>query len=155
TPETPANALPAHDERPGEPTVTPDNTTGRQEPAVSLEWIGSPTAKVGLAAEYVLVVRNACNIPVQKVLVQVRIPNGMSVAATEPKAVSENNVLVWELGTLLAKQDKNLQMKLVPDQRGDVAPQAWVTFTGSSVMRIRVREPKLVLKAQGPEKVMV
>jgi uncharacterized repeat protein (TIGR01451 family) len=138
-----------------EPTVTPDNTTGRQEPAVSLEWIGPPTAKVGQAAEYVLVVRNACNIPVQKVLVQVRIPAGLSVAATEPKAVTDNNVLVWELGTLLAKQDKNLQMKLVADTRGDVAPQAWVTFTGSSVMRIRIREPKLVLKAQGPEKVMI
>jgi uncharacterized repeat protein (TIGR01451 family) len=64
-------------------------------------------------------------------------------------------VLIWELGTLQAKQEKNLQMKLVADQKGDVTPQAWVTFTGSTVMRIRVREPKLVLKTQGPEKVLI
>jgi uncharacterized repeat protein (TIGR01451 family) len=151
---TPA-ATPARDEQPAESTITPPNPTGRQEPAVSIEWVGPPTAKVGQAAEYTLVVRNACNIPVQQVLVRVRIPAGMSTTATEPKALSENNVLVWDLGTLLSKQEKNLQMKLVADAKGDVMPQAWVTFTGSSVMQVKVREPKLVLKASSPEKVMV
>src|SRR5262249_40017341 len=33
--------------------------------------------------------------------------------------------------------------------------QAWVSFTGSSVMRIRVREPKLALKVTTAEKVLV
>jgi uncharacterized repeat protein (TIGR01451 family) len=148
-------AAPVRDDQPVETTVTPPNPTGRQEPAVSIEWIGPPTAKVGQAAEFTLVVRNACNIPVQQVLVRVRIPAGMTAAATEPKALSENNVLVWELGTLLSKQEKNLQMKLVADAKGDVMPQAWVTFTGSSVMQVKVREPKLILKASAPEKVMV
>jgi uncharacterized repeat protein (TIGR01451 family) len=36
-----------------------------------------------------------------------------------------------------------------------MAPQAWVTFTGSSVMRVSVREPKLTVKASAPEKVLV
>jgi uncharacterized repeat protein (TIGR01451 family) len=143
------------EDQPVESTVTPPNPTGRQEPAVSIEWVGPPTAKVGQAAEFTLVVRNACNIPVQQVLVRVRVPAGMTAAATEPKALSENNVLVWDLGTLLSKQEKNLQMKLVADAKGDVMPQAWVTFTGSSVMQVKVREPKLVLKASAPEKVMV
>ena len=49
--------------------------------------------------------------------IRVRIPAGMSAAATEPKALSENNVLVWELGTLLSKQEKNLQMKLVAEAK--------------------------------------
>lgn len=143
------------DEQPVESTVTPPNPTGRQEPAVSIEWVGPPTAKVGQPAEYTLVVRNACNIPVQQVLVRVRIPAGMSTSATEPKAISENNILVWDLGTLLAKQEKNLQMKLVAEAKGDVMPQAWVTFTGSSVMQVKIREPKLILKASAPEKVMI
>jgi uncharacterized repeat protein (TIGR01451 family) len=151
----PTPAAPVRDEPSIEPTVSPPNPTGRQEPAVSIEWIGPPTAKVGQAAEFTLVVRNACNIPVQQVLVRVRVPAGMTAAATEPKALSENNVLVWELGTLLSKQEKNLQMKLVADARGDVMPQAWVTFTGSSVMQVKVREPKLVVKTAAPEKVMV
>ncbi len=156
TPSSPAaGAAPANEEQPAESSVTPENTTGRQEPAVSLEWVGAPTAKVGQPGGYNLVVRNACNIPVQQVLVRVRIPAGMTCTDTEPKAVSEGNVLVWELGTLQAKQEKNLQMKLLAEQKGDVSPQAWVTFTGSSVMRIRIREPKLVIKAQAPQSVLV
>jgi uncharacterized repeat protein (TIGR01451 family) len=136
-------------------TTTANNPVGRQEPSVSLEWIGPPTAKVGQPCDYSLLVRNICNIPVQQVLVRVRMPQGINVGATEPKCVTENNVLVWDLGTLMAKQEKNLQMKLQAVSKGDMMPQAWVTFTGSSVMRISVREPKLTLKASVSEKVMV
>ncbi|MFL5342077.1 MAG: CARDB domain-containing protein [Gemmataceae bacterium] len=132
-----------------------DNPTGRQEPAVSLEWIGPPAAKVGQPADYSIVVRNVCNIPVQQVLVRVRMPQGLNVVATEPKAVTEESVLMWDVGTLLPKQERNLQMKLVSPTRGDIGCQAWVTFTGASAMKIRVREPKLLIKASGPEKVLV
>ena len=139
-----------------EASMIADNPSGRQEPAVSLEWAGgAPVAKVGQSTEYALVVRNICNIPVQQVVVRVRIPAGLSVQNTEPRAMTETGILVWELGTLLAKQERSLSMKLLADTKGDVTTQAWVTFTGSSVMRIRVREPKLALKTTAPEKVLV
>ncbi|MBV9122878.1 MAG: DUF11 domain-containing protein, partial [Planctomycetes bacterium] len=137
------------------PGVDRENPTGRQEPAVSLEWIGPPLAKVGRPGDYTVVVRNACNIAIQEVMVRVRIPAGMVVKDTEPKAVAEGNVLMWKLDTMLPKQEKNLNMKLIPEGRGNVGCQAWVTFTGSSAMKIRICEPKLVLKATAPEKVMV
>lgn len=146
---------PAVGENSQESTPSPENPGARSEPAVSMEWVGPPTAKVGQPAEYTLVLRNACNIPVQQVLVRVRIPNGLNVSATEPKAANENNVLMWDLGTLMARQEKNLHMKLIADARGDVMPQAWVTFTGSSIMRIRVREPKLALKVTASQNVLV
>jgi uncharacterized repeat protein (TIGR01451 family) len=149
--------VPSGDERP-EVSVTPDNPAGRQEPSVSIEWLGSPVAKVGQAADYSLLVRNTANIPVQQVIVRVRVPAGLSIQGTEPKSTSAeptSGVLVWELGTLMAKQEKALQMKVQAESKGDVTPQAWVTFTGSSVMRIRVREPKLAIKATAPDKVLV
>lgn len=148
-------AFPPANERPGEVSATPDNPAARQEPAVSMEWIGTPTAKVGQPADYTLVVRNACNIAVQQVVVRVRVPAGLNVSWTEPKAASEGGLLIWELGTLLAKQERNLMLKMVADAKGDVTPQAWVTFTGSSAMRIKVREPKLTLKASALDKVLV
>jgi uncharacterized repeat protein (TIGR01451 family) len=145
-----------NDEGVNGPGVEPSNTTGRQEPAVSLEWIGPPTAKVGHPSDYTIAIRNVCNIPVQQVMVRIRIPAGMSVSATEPKpAAAENNVLMWELGTMLPRTEKNLQMKLVAEGKGSMGCQAWVTFTGSSANRIKVIEPKLVVKAQAPEKVLV
>jgi uncharacterized repeat protein (TIGR01451 family) len=132
-----------------------NNPTGRQEPAVSLEWVGPAAAKVGQATDYTIAVRNVCNIAVQQVLVRVRLTPGMQVVATEPKAVTEENIMMWEIGTMLPKQEKNLQLKLMAPARGDANCQAWVTFTGSSAMRIAIREPKLLIKTTAPEKVMV
>jgi uncharacterized repeat protein (TIGR01451 family) len=128
---------------------------GRQEPSVSLEWVGPSVAKIGVASDYTLVVRNTCSIPVQKVQVLARIPPGLTVLATEPRSVIDGNVMAWDLGSLQPRQDRNLQIKLQADSRGDVMPQAWVTFTGSAVMRIKVREPKLALKVQSPEKALL
>jgi uncharacterized repeat protein (TIGR01451 family) len=156
TSQTLQNAGPADDHEVGGPGVEPGNTTGRQEPAVSVEWIGPPTAKVGRPAEYTVAVRNVCNIPVQQVMVRVRIPGGMTVSATDPKpSASDNNVLMWEIGTMLPRTEKSLQMKLIAEGRGTMGCQAWVTFTGSTANRIKVIEPKLVLKAQAPDKVLV
>ena len=137
------------------PGVTESNLTGRQEPAVSLEWVGPPAAKVGNPCDYTIVVRNVCNIAVQQVLVRVRLQQGVQIVATEPKAVTEDNVLMWEVGTMLPKQERNLQLKMLCPSKGDVNCQAWVTFTGSSSMKIRVREPKLMIKVAAPEKVLI
>jgi uncharacterized repeat protein (TIGR01451 family) len=126
------------------------STLKSQEPAVALEWSGPPTVRIGQPAEYGVAVRNTCAIPVQQVLVRVRVPAGMTVAATEPNALTENNVIVWELGTLTPRQENKLQMKLVPQSKGELMPQAWVTFTGSSLMRVQVREPRLQLQAAAP-----
>jgi uncharacterized repeat protein (TIGR01451 family) len=161
-PAEPAATLPpagdkaaANEEPHAETTLTPENASSRQEPAVSLEWFGPPTAKIGQTNTYNLVVRNTCSIPVQQVLVRVRVPAGITCSETTPKAVAEDSVLVWELGALQPRQEKDLQMKLLAEKRGDPTPQAWVTFTGSSIMRIKVREPKLAVKASGPKKVLV
>jgi uncharacterized repeat protein (TIGR01451 family) len=145
---------PLGDEKP-QITVSSSNPTGRQEPAVSLEWIGPPIVKLGVAADFTVVVRNTCRIPVQKVLVQVKVPNGCTVAASEPKATEENGTLAWDLKTLMPGQEKNLQMKMLAQAKGDVVPQAWVTFTGSTVTSFKVREPKLAIKAAVAEKVMI
>lgn len=127
----------------------------RQEPAVSLQWVGPTAAKVNHPNVYSLVIRSTCTIPVQQVMVRVRIPDNLSCGDTEPKAVSEGNVLVWELGVLQPKEERVLRLKLQAEHKGDAAPQAWITFTGSSIMHIKVREPKLALKVQGTPKLLL
>jgi uncharacterized repeat protein (TIGR01451 family) len=129
--------------------------TGRQESAISLEWHGSPQARAGRPAEYVLAVRNVCALPVQQVLVRVQLPAGARATETEPKANTEGDVLWWDLGTLMAKQQKDLRLCLVADARGNLACNAWVTFTGTSAMHIQVSEPRLALKLTPPEKLVL
>jgi uncharacterized repeat protein (TIGR01451 family) len=156
TPEDRPRVLPAAaEERTPEPAAGPDNPVGRQEPAVSLEWTGPTGGRVGQPADYTVTVRNTCNLPVQQVMVRVRIPHGITVTTTKPKAYAEGNVLMWELGTLSPKQETNLQLRLLPDSKGDISCRAWVTFTGSAALQVRIREPKLLVKTSAPDRVLI
>jgi uncharacterized repeat protein (TIGR01451 family) len=136
-------------------TEMPTDVLTQQEPCVALTWSGPPNAKVGRPTDYLLGVRNYTAASVQQVLVRAQIPAGTRVIETEPKANSEGDVLWWELGTLKTKQEQKLLVRLVPDGRGEIVCHAWVTFTGSTTIRIKVSEPKLTLKLNAPEKVAV
>jgi uncharacterized repeat protein (TIGR01451 family) len=129
-------------------------TPGRQEAAISLEWVCPPTARVGQPCDCLLLVRNAAT-PVRNVVVTVNIPAGVAVAGAEPRPRGEAGALIWDLGTLTARQEVNVRLRLMPSARGDVLPRATVTFQSMSIACIKVREPKLTLKAIGPEKVLV
>jgi hypothetical protein len=134
------------------PAAPADGPPPRQEAAVTLEWVGPGSARTGQPVDYNLVVQNTSSIPVQEVMVRARVPKELSVAAAEPKAVVEDNVLMWELGVLTPKQSKTLQLRFVAAAEGDLTPQAWVTFTGTAFARFRVREPRLEVKVGAPEK---
>ena len=132
-----------------------DNPTGRQEPAVSIEWIGPPTAKVGQAVTYQIIVKNISASAAQDVVVKQSVPAGARVTATEPKATEEDHVLTWALGTLEPRQEKRLDLQVLPEAAGSVVCNATVTITGSASTRLQVYEPKLMIKATGPDKVVL
>jgi uncharacterized repeat protein (TIGR01451 family) len=132
-----------------------DNPTGRQEPAVSIEWVGPATVKLGQPAAFQIVVKNVSQSPVQQTVVRQRVPAGVTVQGTEPKAVTENDTLVWDLGTLPPQQEKRLELQLVASAKGRCACQATVTFAGQSTVNVQVQEPKLILKAAAPDKVLL
>src|SRR5262249_13256287 len=88
TTEQPTRLVPpTNEERTSEASLGPlDNPIGRQEPTVSLEWIGPTMARVGQPTDYTVAVRNTCSIPVQQVMVRVRMPAGVLISGTKPKA---------------------------------------------------------------------
>lgn len=138
------------------PKVLPATASGaivRQEPAISLEWHGPPTLQVNASGEYTLVARNTSAVALQKVIVQVKVPTGAKVSATEPKADGTDSVLMWELGTLTERQEKSVKISMVPPGKGELQCQAWVTFTGSAIMKVQVREARLAIAAKAAEKV--
>jgi len=133
----------------------PASAVARQEPGICLEWFGPTTLKVGAPAEYTLCATNTCPIPLHKVILQVKVPSGAKVSGTEPQAEGTDDVLLWDLGTLASKQDKSVKMKFIPPGKGELLCQAWVTFTGSSAVKVTVREPKLEVSVSAPEKIAV
>lgn len=132
-----------------------DTPTGRQEPGVSIEWVGPPTAKVGQPVSYQIIVKNISITPLSAVNVKCPIPATVKVTATEPKAMSEDGGLVWNLGQLEPRQEKRLDLQMVPSVTGPIVCQAAVSITGTSTNRLLVHEPKLAVKATGPERVIV
>jgi uncharacterized repeat protein (TIGR01451 family) len=127
----------------------------RQEPAISLEWHGPMDLQVGVPAEYTLVAKNTSAIPLHKVIVQVKFPSGSKVVVTEPKAEGNDLVLLWDHGTIASKQERSVKITIVPPAKGELLCQAWVTFTGSTALKVQVREPKISVEAKMPEKVTV
>jgi uncharacterized repeat protein (TIGR01451 family) len=157
TPETPVAGQPAPRDVLAEQGLgqTADNPTGRQEPSVSIEWIGPPTAKLGQPVAYQILIKNISLVPLQQVQVKVPMPQGAKLTATEPKAVSEGDNLCWTLGALEPREEKRLDLQLVPEATGSVVTQASVSIQAASAARLQVYQPKLVLKATAPEKVIM
>jgi uncharacterized repeat protein (TIGR01451 family) len=138
-----------------EATAPTANPTGRQEPAVSLEWVGPPTIKLGQPATFQIVIKNVSTWPVRQTTVQSRIPQGVTVKATDPKPTSEGELMSWDLGVLEAQQEKRIDIVMVPDAKGRCTCEATVTFSASSSVQLQVQEPKLLLKVSGPERVLL
>jgi uncharacterized repeat protein (TIGR01451 family) len=137
------------------PTQSNDNPTGRQEPAVSLEWVNPATAKVGQTVTCQIMLKNVSESPVQQVSVRCRIPSGVTVVSTQPSAGNQGNTLTWDVGSLEPRQEKRLNLHLQPTTCGDLTCQASVTFTGLSTSHLVVQEPKLSIKVTCPEKVVL
>jgi uncharacterized repeat protein (TIGR01451 family) len=128
--------------------------TGRQEPSVSIEWIGPQTARLNTAMPFQVLVRNTCAFSVQNVVARHRLPKGVTCKGSDPQATTEGDTLVWDLGTLPAGQVKKIDLLLVSATRGPINCQAQVTFTGTSTHQVVVREPQLIVKMKAPAKVI-
>jgi uncharacterized repeat protein (TIGR01451 family) len=139
-----------------EPVRTaPLDGTGRQEPAVSVEWVAPPSAKLNQPLPCQIVVRNLCPSPVHQLVVRYPLPAGVTVRSSEPKAVQEGTSLVWSFGSLPPGQMKRIDLQLVAQERGELTCNATVTFSGTSSARVQIREPKLQIKMLGIDKVVV
>jgi uncharacterized repeat protein (TIGR01451 family) len=132
-----------------------DNPSGKMEPCVCLYWVGPPTAKVGQAARYQIMVKNVSSLPVHQVMVRNKMPGGVTVNSSEPKPLVEGNMMSWDIGTLQPHEEKRIELNILPEAKGDIACQAAVSFTAMSTARLAVREPKLALKVSGPQQVLV
>jgi uncharacterized repeat protein (TIGR01451 family) len=131
------------------------NPTGRQEPGVGLEWVCPSTARLGQPVTCTLIVKSFSTNRLHNVVIHSRIPAGARIGGTQPKADMDGDLLVWQLGNLEPRQEKRLDVQLVPLSRGSLPCHAFVTFTGSATTRLEVREPKLAIKAIATKQAIV
>jgi hypothetical protein len=138
-------------ETPSRPVV--ESPMPKSDSAVAVEWGGPTTLKMHKPADFTLVVRNTLSVPVHGVRVSVPIPTGLAVASAVPEATTEDRQLIWDFGMLQARQERNIQIRLVAETGGELAPYASVTYTCSAALRLQVHSPKLALRTQAPGQV--
>ena len=123
--------------------------------AVALVWTNPAEVRVNRPAPYTLTVTNTGPEPVQQVVVQVRVPAGVTASDAKPPAKTVGGVLLWELGTLAAGEAKPLAMSFASPTKGSLTADAWVTCTGSAATTVQVREPKLEAFIEAPATVEI
>ncbi|MCC6420989.1 MAG: DUF11 domain-containing protein [Gemmataceae bacterium] len=155
-PQEPSRSAVSFQDVPLDPNAGPTqgNPTGRQEPGLSLEWVCPSNARLGQPVTCQIIVKSISTNRVHGVVLRARIPEGVTVKATEPKGNPAGDAYVWELGTFEPRQEKRLDLLMLPTTRANLALHAFVTFTGSSTARLQVREPKLTLHASAPGRVV-
>lgn len=133
---------------------TASNPTGRQEPGLSMEWLYPTTVRLGQPVTCTLIVKSLSTNRLQQVVVRQPVPVGATIQATEPKATQVGDLLVWQMGNFEPRQERRIDIRLLPTAKGSLPCQAFVTFTGSSTANLQVREPKLALKTTMPQQIL-
>src|SRR5262249_50926045 len=130
---------------------TNSNPTGRQEPGVSLEWVCPALCRLNQPVTCTLIVKSLSTNRLHNVVIHNRLPAGRPVQGTEPKPEADSDPLVWRLGSRESRQEKRIDLQVVPTTKGGLACHAFVSFTGSSTTKLEVREPQLAMKAAAPK----
>lgn len=125
-------------------------STGRQEPAVGIEWVGPQTARVNKPMACQVIVRNAGSVAVENVVVRYQPGSGVECKSTERAVAGLAGELTWTLGTLPPGQSRRIDLRLTTRTRGPLNCKADVSFTATSSHQVMVREPKLAVKVQAP-----
>lgn len=122
---------------PAFPRVEEDNPAitatprGQQRPTLSIDKVAPQAAVLGQPMVYTIRVRNVGTIPAHQVVVEDRVPRGVELDGTNPRAeMSEKTkTLIWKLGTLESGQERTISVRVVPTNEGPIGSVATVNFS--------------------------
>lgn len=108
---------------------------------------------IGQRSQCSLIVTNSGSSLVRNVVVEAAIPPGVDVVQALP--APQSGTSRWSVGDLEPGQEHEIEMIVVPRERGDIALNAFVRFTGYSTSVFAVQEPMLQMQVEGPDSVTV
>lgn len=125
-----------------------------QSPTVTVEWHSKGAINVGQESACELIVKNSGSVTAKQVEVEAGFPANVRLVSSDPKPVSTTD-LVWQFEEIAPGEQKVVQVKFIPVERGEVAASANVRFTGAASTSFAVTEPLLAVKIEGTSEVMV
>ena len=128
---------------------------GMQSPSIVIQKRAPPEVKVGKPAAFAIHVQNVGGTDALGVKVHDRIPAGMRLVDAVPAPIQQGNLLLWELGTMRAGEERTVTMKLVPEAEGELGSVARVTFEAAASVRTRSTRPELKVVQNAPNQVLI
>jgi uncharacterized repeat protein (TIGR01451 family) len=125
-----------------------------QSPTVTVEWRSKGAINVGQESACELVVKNSGSVIAKQVEVEAGFPSNVRLVSSDPKPAS-TSALVWQFEEIAPGEQKVVQVKFIPVERGEVSASANVRFTGAASTSFAVTEPLLTVKLEGSSEVMV
>jgi uncharacterized repeat protein (TIGR01451 family) len=128
---------------------------GLQNSALVIQKFAPPEIQVGKAAKFAVQVRNTGSQTAEGVVVRDEVPAGTRVVNTTPKASTEGNHLVWELGDLSTGEERTVEIELMPMKEGEIGSVATVSCVAQASAKTRCTMPQLAVRMTAPSQVLV
>lgn len=127
---------------------------GQQRPHLSIDKVAPQSAALGQPMVYTIRVRNDGTIPAHQVVVEDRVPRGVQLDGTNPRAeLSEKTkTLLWKLGTLEPGQERSISVRVIPTSEGPIGSVATVNFSTEVSSHTVVSAPSLRLEVIAAER---
>ncbi len=128
---------------------------GVQSPSIVIHKRAPAEVKVGKPASFVIHVQNTGTVEAMDVRVHDRVPAGMRLVDASPSPVQQGDVLMWQLGSMRAGDERTVTLQLVPMEEGELGSVARVTFEAAASVRTISTRPDLKIVQQAREKVLI
>jgi uncharacterized repeat protein (TIGR01451 family) len=129
--------------------------TSPLSPELKIEKIAPPEAVIGEPVIYAVIIRNVGGTAARDVVVEDRVPKGAQLEGTIPQAYLNDGKLSWQLGTLAPKEERKIQLKVIPLESGQIGSVATVSFAASVSSSIKVNAPQLSIAMTGPDEAVL
>lgn len=126
---------------------------GSQNPALIIERRSPDEIQVGKKATFILTVRNAGNATAHNVTVMDSVPKGAKFVGSVPSTTpTQDGIIRWQLGEIVAGDERTITLQLVPQVQGEMGSTASVNFATQASVRTIAVQPKLeILLETNPE----
>ncbi len=128
---------------------------GIQSPSIVIQKRAPNEVKVGKPASFVIHVQNVGSVEALDVMVHDQIPRGMRLVDASPAPVQQGDLLLWQLGSMPAGDERTVTLQLVAEQEGELGSVARVTFEAAASVRTISTRPELKIVQRAPEKVLI
>ena len=128
---------------------------GTLRPQLRIEKSAPGTASIGKPLVYSILVKNVGNAVANEVIVEDQIPRGAKLTGTIPQAELVEGILVWRFESLQPQEQKEVKIRVVPTQEGQIGSVATVNFKAEIGSRTTVTAPRLRLELQGAQEARV